>query len=322
MSEGLVYIGKVLKIDPIPNADRVSLATVVCGEGGKWKGVVKKGDFEEGSMCLVYLPDSVVPQSEEMKFLESSNWRVKMRCFRGCPSEVVIMPPKGLGSVGTDMTGAMGVTKFFKPIPANLAGEMEGDFPSFIPKTDEFNYQKHQNLVEALTGQQWYMTEKCDGSSTTAYKYKGHFGVCSRNLELKETEHNGYWKVANEWNLREKLPEGIALQWETCGPGIQKNPMGLDKITGFVFSAFDIENQQYLAFYELTDLCTELKAGRAELLNIGVDFDLSHEQISQEAKGLYSNGAQREGVVFRSVHRAERASLISFKSINILYENG
>ncbi len=36
---GLVYVGKIINIEPIPTADFIVSATVVCGEGGKWKGI-------------------------------------------------------------------------------------------------------------------------------------------------------------------------------------------------------------------------------------------------------------------------------------------
>jgi len=82
---GLVYVGKVIALDPIENADKIVCATVVCGEGGKWRGVVRKAEFEVGSMCDVFLPDAQIPEDrrEEFKFLESSGYRVKMRKFRG-----------------------------------------------------------------------------------------------------------------------------------------------------------------------------------------------------------------------------------------------
>src|SRR5277367_1195910 len=91
MNQNLVVVGKVIEIKSIPNADFIESATVVCGKAGKWSGIVKKDQFQFGSMCLVYLPDAQVTPHDDMKFLESSNWRVKMRRFRGAPSEVVIM---------------------------------------------------------------------------------------------------------------------------------------------------------------------------------------------------------------------------------------
>ncbi len=38
MSEGLVYIGKIIAIEAIPNADQIVSATVVCGHGGEVEG--------------------------------------------------------------------------------------------------------------------------------------------------------------------------------------------------------------------------------------------------------------------------------------------
>ena len=146
MGEGLVYVGKIIAIDAIPNADQIVSATVVCGHGGKWKGVVRKAELGLNDLCEVYLPDALVPEDDvRMKFLAANNWRVKMRRFRGAPSEVVIMPllnPKDEIWLGYDITEFRGVTKYSKPVPAHLQGLAKGNFPGFIPKTDELNYQR------------------------------------------------------------------------------------------------------------------------------------------------------------------------------------
>lgn len=319
-SSGLVYVGKIIKLDPIPNADFVLLATVVCGFGGKWRGVVRKPDFEEGSRCVVYLPDALIPPNEEMKFMEASKWRVTMRRFKGAPSEVVIMPvPKApwfIGEVGSDLTKVMGVTKYTKELPPNLNGKAIGLFPGFIPKTDEPNYQRHPELVEALKGLPFYITEKCDGSSTTAYRYKDKFGVCSRNLELKKNENNGFWQMALKYNLEEKLPEGTALQWETCGPKIQNNPMGLNKIQAFAFSAYDIRQHRYLNAAEFFGFCDMIQFPRAKLVGYGRSFDGEVETLGE---GTYDNGMHREGVVVRSQENMSDGKPISFKVINLNY---
>ena len=184
---GLAYVGKIVSLEEIPGADLILSATVVCGKGGKWKGVVCKNDFEIGSECVVFLPDAIIPESDEMRFMQRHGWRVKMRRFRGAPSEVLIVRLRNdLLGIGYDCTEMLGVRKYHKPVPANLAGVAEGEFPGFIPKTDEPNYQAVQDLVDALKGLPYYIAEKADGSSTTAYKYKGKFGVCSRNWEMKK----------------------------------------------------------------------------------------------------------------------------------------
>src|SRR5665213_307955 len=228
MSKELVYVGRIISFDSIPGADFIHCATVVCGEGGKWKGIVRKIDFTVGDLCVVFLPDAQLSEVTHsmMSYMKDSNWRVKMRKFRGAPSECVIITTILAGQIneafdavsnyeiGSDVTILAGVTKYNKPIPAHLAGEQKGNFPSFIPKTDELNYQRHGDIVDKLVGRAYYITEKCDGSSTTAYVKDGELHVCSRNLELVRNENNGYWKVALQYKLDEKLPEGIALQWE------------------------------------------------------------------------------------------------------------
>lgn len=321
MDEGLVYIGKIIQLDPIPGADFIVSATVICGKGGKWKGIVRKSDFKVGSLCQVYLPDALIPECEEMAFMKASNWRVKMRRFKGAPSEVVIMPDElyysGGTEIGRDITQEKSVTKYHKPISPHLQGLAKGDFPSFIPKTDEPNYQRDPELVHSLIGKPWYMTEKADGSSTTAFKYKGEFGLCSRNLELVRNPDNGYWKVAEKYKVEEKLPEGIAIQWETCGPGIQSNPMGLKEIDGFMFSAYNITEHRYLTFEELKKLSLDIGFPMVKLIEWGHSF-IPHG-IETRGEGVYSNGKQREGVVIRSQHNYPSAP-VSFKVINLGFE--
>lgn len=324
MSEqlGLVYVGKIIQLDTVPDAQFIASATVICGKGGKWRGVVRKDEAEVGQECLVYLPDSVVPECDQMRFMEKRQWRVKMCKFRGAPSEVLIMPiPNDRVFdvvVGTDVTAACGVTKYFKPIPTNLQGLAKGDFPSFVPKTDELDYQRHGDLVEALHGKPYYITEKADGSSTTAFKYKGQFGVCSRNLELEVDENNGFWKITRRYRLEENLPEGIALQWETCGPKIQSNPMGLKEVDGFAYTAFNIPEQRFLTMDEFLPFCRKLGFPTVKVITIAPEFD--KELVENLGEGTYGNGKQREGVVVRSQDNQQGQRPISFKVTNLNYE--
>jgi len=325
MSElGLAYIGKILFIEPILNAEFIECATVVCGRGGKWRGVVKKGDFKDGDICTVYLPDAIVVACEEMMFLKDSGWRVRMRRFLGAPSEVVITPittAASLGAaciVGEDCTQLLGVKKYFKPLPASLNGKMVAGFPAFVPKTDELNYQTSEDLVQSLCGKDYYITEKLDGSSTTAFKYKGHFGVCSRNWEIEADETNGYWEVAYRYKLPETLLEGFAIQWETVGPKIQTNSLGLHQVDGFAFSAYNIEEHRYLTYDELVTFCNRLNFPMVNV--ILVDDDFQHEGVEWLGEGTYQNGKPREGVVVRSVDNLLGHKPISFKVINLNYE--
>jgi RNA ligase (TIGR02306 family) len=323
MTDKLAYVGKVISLDSIEGADRIESATVVCGEGGKWCGIVQKGIHSKGGLCVVYLPDSIILESEELSFMEKFNWRVRMCRFRGAKSEVLIteMHFGWIDIVGTDVTQRLGVTKYEKILPAHLNGVALGDFPGFIPKTDEPNWQREPSLVKAMKGQPFYVTMKIDGSSTTAFKYNGEFGLCSRNLQLKESDSNGYWSMAKKYNLPENLMESIAIQWETAGPGIQGNPMQLKEISAFVFSGYNIEERRYLDLHELVYLCIKLGMPMAEILRMGSNFN--YRDIGSLGDTWYSDGIPCEGVVVRTQNNiGDTGRPISFKVINLNYEDG
>lgn len=55
--------------------------------------------------------------------------------------------------------------------------------------------------------------------------------------------------------MAEKLPLGFAIQGEVCGPGIQKNRLGLRDIELFVFNVYDIDAGTYLSFLEFEQFC-------------------------------------------------------------------
>jgi RNA ligase (TIGR02306 family) len=336
MASKQVYIGKVADVIPIPGADKIEAVVAVCGAGGRWCGVVQKGQFIIDSPCQVYLQDSLLPQTPEFAFMARYSYRVRMARFRGMPSEALIFPQTISGNVGDDITGQAGVTKYEKPIPTCLAGEIYGDFPRFIPKTDEPNFQGVPEMVEALRGQPYYATVKVDGSSGTAYRLDGHFGVCSRNWELKETEGNAFWRCMTEpWR---NIPEGYAVQFEVAGPGIQGNAMGLKTIQPFAFQVWNIAEKRYLHFEDFTAFSSQYHLPTVEMLEHGPAWMYeSDDALRSLAEGTYSNGKQREGIVLRpqtetwmsaitglndhcSVGLSSVNRRLSFKVINLLYK--
>ena len=149
MTKALAIIGKIIATAPIDGADRIQQATVVCGTSGKWQGVVGK-DISIGDIVMVFLQDAILPPDPRWAFMEKHHWRVRMARFKGVPSECLIVPDGSNMPPGTDMTEALGVTKYEKPIPAGMAGDMVGAFPGFIPKTDETNFQAVDDWEELM----------------------------------------------------------------------------------------------------------------------------------------------------------------------------
>lgn len=317
----LAVIGQVTVTKAIEGADRIHHATVSCGDEGVWSGVVGK-DIVEGAKVVVFLQDAILPESPRWAFMEKSKWRVRMARFKGVPSECVIVPTWGVEEhllEGWDLTDILGVKKYEKPVPAAIAGDVRGNFPSFIPKTDETNFQRVRDLQELMDGSDWVATTKYDGTSCTVWvDDEQEMHVCSRNLELKEFTATGagnvYWQAARKFGL-DRLPPGLALQFEVCGPGIQGNPCGIDELRIAAFTLYDIGMRRRAHFGALVGLCQALEIPMADIVCAGVG-KLSSDRIREIAdEARYPNGKQAEGVVFRDL-----GSNWSFKSISLNYK--
>ena len=181
-----------------------------------------------------------------------------------------------------------------------------------------------QNLEKEYEGwkyqskHQFYVTEKLDGSSATFYVKDGEFGVCSRNLELLETEGNTFWKVARELDLENKLKSlgrNISFQGELIGEGIQKNRYGIKGHTVRFFTAFDIDKHQRIPFMEMVVMLMDLGLEHVPVLNQEYGFILPETVEGMleyaQSKSVLNGKAEREGVVVRSMD-----GTISFKAIS------
>ncbi len=249
----LASIQKIKNIEAIEGADAIEKASVL-----GWQLVIRKGEFAIGDLCVYCEIDSVMPDKQEFEFVRAKSNRIKTIKLRGQVSQGICFPlsvlPEGMEmEEDMDVTEIIGITKFEPPIPANLAGEVKGLFPSFIPKTDETRVQVLQTVLDKYEGITCYVTEKLDGSSATFYFNNGEFGVCSRNLDLKFNEDNSMWKFAMENELEDKLRElnkNIALQGEIIGEGIQKNKYKLKGQDVRFFNVFEIDSYSYLSLKE------------------------------------------------------------------------
>jgi RNA ligase (TIGR02306 family) len=313
----LAVIGKLISIEDIEGADRIKKATVVCGDAGKWIGVVGL-DHQVGELVTVFLQDAILPPGERWAFMEKHHHRVRMSRFKGVPSECVIVPGAPEMPVGTDLTEALGVTKHHKPLPASLGGDAVGAFPSFIPKTDEPNFQTVPELVERLNEDSWCASLKCDGSSCTVWRDADGLHVASRNWELKEFNATGagnsYWRAARkyDWN---GLPSGCALQFEVVGPGIQGNPMGLKDVEGRAFTLYDYLLHRKHGQVQLDATCALIGIPQAPVLFMGEGGYSDPEKLRKLAEVKYPNGRHGEGIVIRDL-----AHSWSFKVISLLYK--
>ena len=325
----LASIRKISDIQSIPGADMIELAIV---DG--WKVVVAKNvEHKVGDMVVYCEIDSFLPIKEEFEFLRKSSYkkmsdgtegfRLRSIKLKGQISQGLILPLKDLQllnkdllEVGMDVTKELGIVKYEPPIPAELSGKVKGLFPSFLRKTDEERIQNLSDEYENLKQHKFYVTEKLDGSSATFYSKDGVFGVCSRNLELLETEGNTFWKVARELKLEEWLTSqdvNYSIQGELIGESIQGNPYKIKGQTVGFFNAFNIDTQEYLGLEEFEKLISSMGLKSVPILDREFTLPDTIDELLTYAdeKSVLNSNFDREGVVIRSLDRK-----ISFKVIS------
>lgn len=340
----LATIQTVKEVESIEGADFIALASMV---NVGWKCVVKKSDIKAGDKVVYFEIDSLLPMQEPFLFLQGgcsvktyasgkSGFYLKTKKLKGKISQGLMLPiimfPELSSSIdGEEVSEQIGVIQYEPAISASLQGMVKGNFPGFFPKSDQ---ERIQNLMQYFTDApfntlDYEMTIKMDGSSCSMYLKDGVFGVCSRNLDLKETENNSFWKTARMLKMEEKMRKigmDFMVQGELMGEGIQKNPEKLKGHDFFIYNIFDISKQVWLDFDE--------RKAMMDRLNDGEDIKVKHvpvigvvkafeewptlEKMLEVAEGpSYNNSVKREGLVFKS--RMIDGEIIQFKVISNSY---
>ncbi len=323
----LVSIQTIHDIEPIEGADKIEKARVM-----GWTVVVGKGEFQENDFCVFHEVDSLLPDDNpDYEFMRRNKFRVKTMKMRGVLSQGLALSPDILGNhietldeltVGQDVTEWLGVKKYEPPPPRNSggvnSGRSIGNFPSYVPKTDEIRIQSALEKLDYLRGKPYYITVKYDGSSFTAGRHEDEFFVCSRNFKkdyhntVISTRKSDFIDVARKLELEKKIPEGIALQGELCGPGVQGNKMGFPDKDVWFYNMFNIKEGTYYTYDEMKEFCENLGLFVVPLEETGGSFDYTLEELLEKAKGKYHRtDRHREGIVIRSMDKR-----ISFKAIN------
>ncbi len=377
----LASFRRISELVPIEGADKIELALIDGWQVVVKKGEFKPGElciyFEIDSFLPVRPEFEFLRASSYREHPElGQGFRLKTVKLRGQLSQGLALPKYILGNfasfdnkskawisavfspdptesmelmaveiVGEDLTEIMGVQKWETPIPAQLAGDVIGGFPSFIPKTDQERIQNMDTktheprtvtyiqdgvLVNKVLNKRkptifdstFEVTLKLDGSSMTVYKKDGEVGVCSRNMNLREDASNAYWRAANACGLirflQERFEGNYAIQGELMGPGVQGNREGLKELKFFVFDVFDINKGKYLLPIERHSfILTMIMEGVAldHVPVIETDYKIPEENTLETllkfADRESLNHKVAEGLVFKSMD-----SELSFKVIN------
>ena len=340
----MATVRKIDSIRPIPDADAIECAVI-----GGWTVVVKKGEFKPGDLAVyveidAWVPTEIAPflsKGQEPKEFEGiKGERLRTVKLRGQLSQGLLLPLsvpfEKAGDTGflhtseddfyegEEVSEILGIVKYEAPIPAQLAGEVKGMFPGFIPKTDQERVQNLSNELEVwrAEGNFWEVTEKLDGSSMTVYIRDGEIGVCSRNLELKRNKDNSLWKAVANQGIEEMLigynafdsEFAVALQGELIGEGIQGNPYKLKGQKFYIFDIYDIAAGRYYTPKERSKFIKETGLAHVPVMDTGgllQDIDMEGILLGAEGKSDLNNQTEREGLVFKREDGKESFKVIS-----------
>ena len=357
MERKLVTVREVLEVNEHPNADALELLTI---DG--WQVVAKLGEFKQGDKCVYFEIDSFLPADDpRYEFLIRTGTkkapdgkdriRLKTIKLRKELSQGLALPidqfpeVNGLETLEDDLSEVLDVIKYERPEPKTA--NASGNFPSFIPKTNEDRIQNCWGRLKRnneLTP--FWPTLKMDGSSCTVFytgmimskHWKGdtldvtrevhgeeentkigEIGVCSRNLQLKYDEDSHFWKAAFSSGVIDALKEhsqNIAIQGEVMGPGIQGNKENFVNYRFFVFGIYDINFGEYLTWDEVMDFCHTYNLETVltmsdEPIQVFIEFE-SVKDILEYSDGPSINAKLREGIVWKSKDDGG----LSFKAIS------
>lgn len=334
----LATLRRIDEIRPIPEADGIECAVI-----GGWTVVVKKGEFFVGELAVYCEIDSWIPTEvapflskgkEPREYMGVKGERLRTVKLRGQLSQGLLLKAAPVDNAalchagihfpcieGLDVSEWLKIQKYEPPVPAQLAGQVKGMFPSFIPKTDQ---ERIQNLSEELKiwnekNFAFEVTEKLDGSSMTVYVNGEDEGVCSRNLDLKRDEKVTFWKVAVQEDLIAKIRStgaNLALQGELIGEGIQGNKYGIFGHGFFLFDVYDIDRKAYLTPDERQALAKSLDITHVPVINNDAllnGMGIQDLLFAAEGKSRLNENIEREGLVFKATRFESSFKAISNK---------
>jgi RNA ligase (TIGR02306 family) len=174
----LATVRKIDALEPIDGADLIETATI-----GGWKVVVKKGEFSVGQLAVYFEIDSFIPTElapfltkegkEPREYNDIKGERLRTVRLRKQISQGLLLPINvvyngvesvlaGLGirletipviiEEDMDVSDLLNIHKYEPPMSTQLAGMAKGNFPSFIPKTDEERCLSVDTLISTEKG--------------------------------------------------------------------------------------------------------------------------------------------------------------------------
>lgn len=337
-ARALASIRRIAEIKPIAGADKICAYRV---DGWWCVDTIEK--YNVGDIVVYVEIDSWVPASiapflskgkSPREYGGVPGERLRTVKLRGQVSQGLLLPISPTCDMiesalfeGLNVSFPLGIQKWEPVLPACLAGQARGNFPSWGRKTDQ---ERIENIVDdvfiANKDALYEVTLKLNGSSCSVWYKDGEVGVCSRNLDLKLNEENAgnsFIATATSTGLLgalKALGRNIMVQAELMGPDVQGNPEKLTAHNLYVFDIFDIDDQEYLDVYSRKTLFAKL----SEIGYTGEHVPIIARGVTLELIGIFDVATSKAFVDRPSIHAQVAEGCVfkrldgkfSFKSIN------
>ncbi|KAF0246970.1 MAG: hypothetical protein FD180_193 [Planctomycetota bacterium] len=202
-----VTIETIRDVCPIPDADRIELATLA---GKEFQFITAKGAFRPGDRCVYFPVDSLLPAplAERLgvagKLAGRDRNRVKTVRLRGQISQGIVatldLVPEGLREAGPEaFTAHFGVAKY-EPPEEIVTGAILRPLPDGTSVYDIEGADRFVEMAEALMDLPVLVTEKLEGSNfSVLVEADGSVQVCQRSAVIVpvEGEQHTFHKVAH-----------------------------------------------------------------------------------------------------------------------------
>lgn len=318
-----------LVIRPHPNADALELAQV-----GLYSAVVPKGVYATGDYAL-YIPEqAVLPAGliEELgltgRLAGSGKDRVKAIRLRGELSQGIVCRPTALKALWDtahtwnedpvllpeDFAEDLGIVKWVPPVPVHMAGEVLSA-PDLLPWIDIENIARYPDIF--TPGEQVVATEKIHGTcclvtyrtadDDVLVSSKGQGG---KNLALRESDGNLYWRAVKAYRVGEAAreiaailsAEAVGIFGEVFGKGVQDLAYGDDATKAPGYAVFDVSWRDATGLHWV-----DPEGVRMLMENVGVSLPLVPELYAgpYDEAFLLGLAVGRETVSGTSAHMRE-----------------
>ena len=285
-----------VELNEHPDADSLSIVPVF-----GWQCVVRTDEWSDGDLAVYVPPDSVVPDTENIKRLNGMPGRIRAIRLRGVVSMGLLMHAPPDAKEGDDLMEALGVTHYEPPLPMSSGGEAERGPDGFFPHYDVENYRNSSYGRLLSPDEEVVITEKIHGGSAKFVWAEGRQWAGSRKEWKAKSDKNLYWRVLerNPWlgEWCESHP-GIAAYGEVFGP-VQDLKYGA-KGNDIFFAAFDIlAGGNWLDHDDAQAMGDGLQW--VPLLHRGPFDEDAAKELAEGDSSIPGAGHLREGVVIKPV---------------------